>query len=375
MSAPVKILLVEDDERDAELVLHVLRKGGLAFEHRRVEDEGALNAALDEAPWQVVLCDYSMPSFDAPRALELVHARGLDVPFIIVSGSVGEETAVAAMRAGAHDYFLKSALGPRLNAAIERELREAELRAERRRMQEQLVISDRLASMGTLAAGVAHEINNPLASVMANLELASRALSTRPPDDVSREVGEELEEALEAAARIRDITRDLRVFARADEDQLMPVDVRKVIESTLRMARNKLRHRARLVTSYAPEAYVRASESKLGQVFLNLVVNATQAIPEGRYADNEIRITTRVEAGEVRIDVADTGSGMPPHVLDRLFQPFFTTKAAGEGTGLGLSICHRIVASHGGRIQVESTPGQGTCFHLAFPSVGEEDSR
>ncbi len=369
MSTPVRVLLVEDDERDAALVLHVLRKGRLAFEHERVDDAPSMTAALDREGWDVVLCDYSMPRFDAPAALDLVRSRGLDVPFIIVSGSVGEETAVDAMRSGAHDYFLKSTLGPRLNAAIERELREAELRSERRKMQEQLVIADRMALVGTLAAGVAHEINNPLASVMANLELAMRALAARPYADVATEVNEELQDALEAATRLRDIARDLRVFARADEERLLPIDVRKVMESTLRMARNKLRNRARLATSYTPDAFVSGSESKLGQVFLNLVVNAAEAIPEGHLEEHEIRISTEIVGDDVRVEIVDTGMGMPPAIVERLFQPFFTTKPAGEGTGLGLSICHRIVTSYGGRIEVESTPGVGTRFRVTFPSA------
>lgn len=174
MAKPLRALIVEDSEQDAELLLHELRRGDLDVTFERVDTAEAMSAALERQTWDVILSDYSMPTFDARSALSLMHGKGFDLPFIIVSGTVGEETAVEAMRAGVHDYFVKAKLGPRLIAAIEREVREGAIRAERTTMQEQLLVSDRMVSMGTLAAGVAHEINNPLASVMANLDLAAR---------------------------------------------------------------------------------------------------------------------------------------------------------------------------------------------------------
>jgi len=302
--------------------------------------------------------------------------RNLDLPFIIVSGTVNEEVAVDALRAGAHDFMAKGRLG-RLLPAIERELREASLRAEQKKLQDQLVISDRMASVGTLAAGVAHEINNPLACVMGNLDLAARDLAKRTGDmgltvEFS-DVREELHDARAAVERIRDIVRDLKIFSRSSEDKLGPVDVPRVLESTLRMAWNEIRHRARLVRNYDQAPPVQASESRLGQVFLNLIVNAAQAIEEGRAEDNEIRISlSTATAGRVVVEIADTGPGMPPEVLERLFTPFFTTKPAGVGTGLGLSICHRIVTGFGGTIDVESAPGRGTTFRVSLPRATSE---
>jgi signal transduction histidine kinase len=285
---------------------------------------------------------------------------------------VGEETAVAAMKAGVHDYFLKDKLGPRLVAAIEREIREATIRNERKIIQEQLLISDRMVSMGTLAAGVAHEINNPLASVMANLEMASRdivkhagrlGLATE-----LAEVCDQLRDAREGAERIRNLVRDLRIFSRADESKVTAVDIHRLLESTLRMAGHEIRHRALLVKDYGKVPPVEASESRLGQVFLNLVINAAQAIPEGHAERNQIRIATSTdEAGRVLIAIADTGTGMSPDILGRLFTPFFTTKPAGVGTGLGLSICQRIVTELGGSLSVQSEVGQGSVFRVSLP--------
>jgi CheY-like chemotaxis protein len=172
---------------------------------------------------------------------------------------------------------------------------------------------------------------------------------------------------------VREIVRDLKIFSRAEEDRQGPVDVRRVLDSTLRMAWNELRHRARVVKSYGVVPFVEANESRLGQVFLNLIINAAHAIPEGKYESNEIRIETATEAGQVVVSISDTGAGIAPELHSRLFTPFFTTKPAGVGTGLGLAISHRIVAAYGGTIAFESTVGRGTVFRVKLPVAGGAD--
>jgi PAS domain S-box-containing protein len=258
---------------------------------------------------------------------------------------------------------------------------------EKKRMQAQLLQSDRMVSMGTLAAGVAHEINNPLAYVVSNLgfvlsELAAAGVdsvhgegaSRTLPGEVLGEMRRALEEAKEGAERVRSIVRDLKTFSRPDETARAEVDVRRVLESAINMARNEIRHRARLVLELGPVPPVRASEHRLGQVFLNLLVNAAQAVPEGRAGENEIRAVTRTDGqGRAVVEVHDTGAGMAPEVLTRIFEPFFTTKPVGVGTGLGLSICHGIVTALGGAMQVESKPGEGSVFKVFLPAAGERD--
>jgi signal transduction histidine kinase len=299
---------------------------------------------------------------------------GIDLPFIIVSGTVGEDAAIGAMKSGAHDYVLKASLA-RLCPAISRELREAAVRAERRKMQEQLLISDRMASVGTLAAGVAHEINNPLAAVIANLELMSRDLSriagALQITDRLHDVFDELRDARESADRVRHIVRDLKIFSRAtDEEHRGPVDVQRIMESSLRMAWNEIRHRARLVKEYGVVPLVEANEARLGQVFLNLIVNAAQAIQEGDADHNQVRVVTRLgPADSVIIEIRDSGCGIAPENLSRIFDAFFTTKPVGVGTGLGLSICHRIVSGLGGRLDVESQVGKGSVFRVRLPKA------
>jgi PAS domain S-box-containing protein len=249
---------------------------------------------------------------------------------------------------------------------------------ERLRAQAQLMVSDRMASVGALAAGVAHEINNPLAAASANLQLAVKdlpavlalisPLGNTPQVD---QLVEELRDAQEATERVREIVRDLRIFSRAEEDRRGPVDVNGALDSSLRMAWNEIRHRARLVKEYGRDCVVLANESRLGQVFLNLLVNAAQAIAEGHADVNEIRVRTGVthRPEQVWVEIADTGPGIPPDILKKLFTPFFTTKPPGVGTGLGLTICHRIVAALGGAITVTSELGRGTTFRITLPAA------
>jgi signal transduction histidine kinase len=374
----LRVLLVEDRPDDEELVLLELRRGGYDVVHQRVESEPALRVALQQQSWDIVLSDFAMPQFSGPAALALVRELGLDLPFIIVSGTVGEEAAVAAMRSGANDYVFKGSLG-RLCPAIDRELREAASRTERRKMQEQLLISDRMASVGTLAAGVAHEINNPLAAIVANLELMSKGLARISGDlgesETFRDVLDELSDARESADRLRNIVRDLKIFSRSgNEERRGPVSVKRVLESSLRMAWNEIRHRARLVKEHGDVPPVEANEARLGQVFLNLIVNAAQAIREGDAERNQIHVSTRLEraSGRVAVEIRDTGSGITAENLSRIFDAFFTTKPVGVGTGLGLSICHRIVTGMRGEIQVESQVGQGSTFRVLLPVSAQQ---
>jgi len=246
---------------------------------------------------------------------------------------------------------------------------------ERRLLQARLQMADRLASVGTLGAGVAHEINNPLAYMLVNLHLVSEGLerlrSTPAGHDVEP-LHQVVRETMEGAERIASIVRDLKTFARGQqEDRLGPVEVSRAVELACKMADNVIKHRARLVTQFEAVPSVQGNESRLCQVFLNLLLNAAHAIPEGDAKDHEIRVVIREgSTGEVVVEVRDTGMGMTPEVQARIFDPFFTTKAVGEGTGLGLSICHGIIDSMGGRIGVESAPGRGSSFRVHLGVAG-----
>jgi two-component system, cell cycle sensor histidine kinase and response regulator CckA len=258
---------------------------------------------------------------------------------------------------------------------------------ERKKLQSELMVSDRLALVGTLAAGVAHEINNPLAAVVANLDCIAESMGRRVGSDPGamspgrsdawfrEEIKAPLDDAREGAQRVRFIVRDLKIFSRSPADEPRgSVDVNAIIESSLRMAWNEIRHRARLVKCYGPVPGVEGNEARLGQVFLNLIVNAAQAVPEGRAEHNEIRVSTRLDGERVVVEVSDTGAGIPPEVIGRIFDAFFTTKAVGAGTGLGLAICQRIVTDMDGELTVESEVGKGTTFRVALPVARKDES-
>jgi PAS domain S-box-containing protein len=245
--------------------------------------------------------------------------------------------------------------------------------SEQRKRETEALVYDRLLAAGTLAAGVAHEINNPLASVIANLELAlpgiaelqnllgeTRALTV---------LREHLDDARDSARRVQSIIKDLLTFARSPEDERGPVDVRRILDSALQMAAKELRLHATVVKDYADVPVVDANESRLGQVFLNLILNAAQAMPKGRMAGNEIRIACRPASGnKVAITISDTGPGMSSEVQKHLFSPFFTTKAIGAGRGLGLAICHGIVSALGGQISATSQVDRGSTFVVVLPA-------
>jgi PAS domain S-box-containing protein len=254
---------------------------------------------------------------------------------------------------------------------------------ERTRLQARLMQADRMVAMGTLAAGVAHEINNPLAYLSANLELLSkrklpevrRKLLDAAADDarIDTEIidslgrcADMLEIAREGAARVKDIVRDLRTFSR-DDDRRTAVDVRRVLDACVNIAWNELRERATIAREYDDVPSVDANESRLGQVFLNLILNAAQSIPPGRMRDNRIVLRVRAHGPQVEVTVADTGQGIPEAAQAHVFEPFYTTKPAGVGTGLGLFICRGIVTSLGGDISIASSSPSGTTFKVLLP--------
>jgi len=254
---------------------------------------------------------------------------------------------------------------------------QVELEAEKRRMQAQLALTDRMASLGTLAAGVAHEINNPLSYVVGNVDVARTAANElgrarrgdAPLSAALAEIGEALGEAADGASRVRQIVSDLRVFSSPSRD-VVDVDVRAVLQSSLNIARRLIAERARVVTELQPVPPVAGCPARIGQVFLNLLVNAAQAIPEGSPGLQEVRASTFVDGdGRVAVKIEDTGVGIEPARLGRIFDPFYTTKPQGVGTGLGLAICQSIVSQHQGEIRVTSESGRGATFVVSFPAA------
>lgn len=241
-----------------------------------------------------------------------------------------------------------------------------------RAMQSRLAVADRLAAVGTLAAGTAHEINNPLAFVLTNAELMRDELAasgTMPTREVLQRWAEHTNDIVTGASRIKRVVGDLSTLSREKDDATGEADLGVTLDNCVVMANPQLRHRARIVRQYESRRRVVANESRLFQVCLNLIVNAAQAIPEGSYDTNSITLATRDEGDEVVLSITDTGCGMDAATLARIFTPFFTTKDVGRGTGLGLSISHTLVEGMGGRIDVTSAPGQGTTIRVTLRAV------
>ncbi|HEX5752530.1 MAG TPA: ATP-binding protein [Archangium sp.] len=278
------------------------------------------------------------------------------------------------------DFIQLSYVNETLSASLTRtnaELAVALARAEDAARLKSALLTERLASVGTLATGVAHEINNPMAYVTANLAFLAKELPELARSEGNggakeelAELGQVAAESLEGARRVNQIVKELRLFARGGggDERLEAVDVRAVAKRSLNLALHELEPRARIIEELEEVPRVLGSESQLGQVCLNLLLNAGQAMTTGDTGRNELLLRTRRrEDGWVMLEVADTGCGIPPEDQRRLFDPFFTTKPAGEGMGMGLSICHGIVKRLGGEIQVESEVGKGSVFRVVLP--------
>lgn len=297
---------------------------------------------------------------------EVAHGdvRGRELPFRTAKG---EPLLLSVNASAQRDVTTGALVGVVLVARDESELKKA---------QAQLQLSDRLATMGTLAAGVAHEINNPLSFVIGNLDFVSEeleALRDKVPAETLDEITRALVAAKGGADRVRQIVRDLKGFSRVDEDEISRVSLSRLLDSAAQMVRNEVRHRTTLVKAYGPSPAVTANEARLLQVFLNLIQNAAQSIPVGNAEQNRILLSTgTTDDGGAFASVEDTGGGIPAEDLPRIFDAFFTTKPVGIGTGLGLSISHKIVTSFGGTIEVKSELGRGTTFRVVLPAASAE---
>ena len=365
VAAQRKVLLIEDDDDLRESLAEVLVDG----RHEVVAVSGGREGLRRMRTFQpdIVVLDLMMPAMDgwSFRVEQRRDPALADTPVIAISAN--HSSTAAAIDA---DLFLQKPLDARqLLQAVDDVLHVQELRRDAARRAQ----TERLAALGTLAAGVAHEINNPLTYVLLHLTnvdrlLAGLATASHATElDLARTL---VQGALEGVERIRVVSRSIRTFSRTEEDDLTPVDLHRPMDAALRLIENELRHKARLVTRYHETPRVLASEGRLAQVFLNLLSNAVQAIPEGDVDGNEVRVLTGTnDEGEAYVEVGDTGPGIPEHLRGRIFEPFFTTKPFGQGTGLGLSISHGIVRALAGDLELASELGRGTTFRVTLPAA------
>ncbi|MGD0124868.1 MAG: ATP-binding protein [Terriglobia bacterium] len=383
MSTALRVLIVEDSPDDAALVLRELRRGGYEPVSERVETAEGMSTALERAEWDVILCDYTMPHFSALEALETLKSKQLDIPFIIISGTIGEETAVLALKAGAQDYLIKGRLA-RLVPALEREIREAHSRLERklaeaenRKLEEQFHQAQKMEAVGRLAGGLAHDFNNFLSAINGYCQTM---LNTLDRSDPTRAWLDEIKKAGDQAASLM---RELLIFSR--QPVLVPqiLDLNEVVAGVENMLRHLIGKGVELVTLPGPALWqVKTDPARIKQVIVNLVVNARDAMPEGgrltiETSNVELDGASRqrrpaVTPGQyVVLAVSDTGIGMDAETQAHVFEPFFTTKEEGKGTGLGLAMVYGTVKQSGGAVWVDSEPGQGAMFTIYLPRVEE----
>ena len=380
MKTPLNVLILEDSKADAELLIDKLQDS-YELHYERVESAQAMEAALAAHNWQIIIADYTMPRFSALDALAIVSEKGLDLPFILIAGSISEEVAVAAMRAGAHDYLIKGKL-ERLFPVIERELYQAKIRSEHKLTTKALLKSEqqlrqvvKMEAIGNLAAGIAHDFNNLLTIINGRTEM----ILSRGILDAS--LRRELELIGKTGARAAALTHQLLVFSRNQIQESKIIDFNAVVCSIGDMIARLITENISITTMLKPDlGKVNADAAQLEQVIINLVVNARDSMPQGgkltiETANIDLDATYAkdhfpIKPGQyVMLAISDTGCGMDAQVTSRIFEPFYTTKK--KGTGLGLSTVYGIVKGSGGAIWVYSEINKGTTFKVFLPRVYE----
>ncbi len=403
-------ILIVDDERPVREMFSLWL--GENFECQTAASADEALAILAGETHALVISDVMMPGRNGVELLREITTRYPDTAVIMVSGVDRPQRMRDALRLGAFDYLIKPCDMDVLTLAVERALERRALqrtartykshledrnnelgqqKAELERLQAHMVHTEKMASLGQLAAGVAHELNNPAGFVYGNMDLLRQYLAQLEKlfntydqltlssdsamsvsamkvevnyDSLMPDINSIVSDCHEGAQRICDVVKNLRLFSRLDEAELKRIDIHEGIESTLRLlSRYYNSGRLLLLKDYGELPQVTCYAGQLNQVWMNLLVNAAQSVSDS----GQVKISTRCEDDSVVVAISDTGRGIPEEHLSRIFDPFFTTKPVGEGTGLGLSITYGIIERHEGTITVNSTVGVGTTFTVRIP--------
>lgn len=374
MKTVLHILHLEDNLEDAALVAATLKSKGIECTITCVESRDAFVAALEKGGIDLILSDYSLPSFDGLEALKIVRTRWPDIPLILVSGTLGEELAIDSFKSGVTDYVLKDRLS-RLAPAVFRAMQEVKERAEKKKIEAQFVEAQKMEVIGRLAGGIAHDFNNILAVIMGYSDMMKQ-------ENILSEKADKYNNCIrQASERAAALVGQLLIFSRKQTVVPVVLDLNRIVEESDSILRRLIDENIELIIHLDRKAgWVNADAGHIGQMLMNLVVNARDAMTKG--GKLEI-ITSSVSLDEtiVGIDgpipsgnyallaVSDTGTGMIDGVKKHLFEAFFTTKLEGKGTGLGLATCHTIMKQCGGYISVASELGKGTTFSIYFPKA------
>jgi signal transduction histidine kinase len=376
MKSPLHILHLEDDPNDAALIQSTLESEGIECVITLEQNRDEFVGALETASVDLILSDLSLPAFDGMSALKIVCDKWPSIPFILVSGTLGEEQAIDSLKSGATDYVLKKRLA-RLAPAVRRAMRDVEERAEKRRLEAQFIEAQKMEVIGHLAGGVAHDFNNILTVIMGLSHLIQLEVD---PESRAREYVEEIGHATD---RAKGLTGQLLVFSRKQTGLPIIIDLNEVLRDLEKMLHRLIGENIEMTIVPGKQiGHIKADAGYVGQVLMNLVVNARDAMPNGGHIaiashnaaikEHDAHAHGGIVAGDyVMLSVSDTGSGMTEEVKSHLFEAFFTTKPKGQGTGLGLATCHTIVEQSGGHICVHSELGKGTVFQIYFPRVDQ----
>jgi len=408
MSESTSILIIDDDDVDRMTLVRAIKKAEIKADIYEVAtgDEGIQVARQQH--FDCVFLDYQLPDNNGLEVLRTLRDNGMENPIVMLTGQSDTGLAVEMMKTGASDYLSKGDLTPEIlsrrvhrlvrlfKAELEQKRAEEKqnlLKKELQNTQEQLVQSEKMASIGQLAAGVAHEINNPVGYIhsnigmldeyvsgflelieayekaelhIADIELKTTIIKIKEKldlDFLKEDIKSLVAESKEGVARVKQIVQDLKDFSHVDTPDWQWVDLHKGLSSTLNIVNNEIKYKAEVITQYGELPEIECFPSQLNQVFLNLLINASHAIEE----TGTITLKTGYENDEIWVEIIDTGKGIPKENLGRIFDPFYTTKPIGEGTGLGLSLSYGIVQKHRGRIDVNSKEGEGTSFKVWLP--------
>jgi signal transduction histidine kinase len=371
MKQALNILHIEDSDADSELIQRLLVNNGFQCQMTRVESRAEIFDALEKNSYDLILADCKLPEFSGLRALEIAHALKPETPFVFVSGTIGEETAIESLRNGATDYVLKDRLS-RLVPAVRRALAEAEERTMCRQLQQRLREAGRLEAISTLSNGIAHDFNNILTIILGHASLLT--MEHENPDRILEISGT----ISDAARRGSEIVQQLLAFARKSDGHVAPADLNRYLQTNLKTFKERLP--ARIDLGFEPSdklPNILVDVDQLERILSNLITNSVDAMSDGGH----ITLSTRlVKASEmpallhessdenyVCLTVADTGKGIDSMTREHVFEPFFTTKERGRGTGLGLPVVYGLMQAHHGYVDVKSEIDRGTAISLFFP--------
>jgi signal transduction histidine kinase len=384
----IRILLIEDNPDHILLTKRVLQETDESYQLDCASDAREGLGRILQQDYNVILCDYRLPDLSALDILKDIRKRGKDLPFIVITSSGNEKIAVEAMKQGAYDYVVKDfSYEDTLSVVIKRSIERYNMKKEKQRAeealkeayhnlkeaQEQLIQSGKMAAMGQLAAGISHELNQPLTGIKGFTQAILMDLDKDSP------IREDLEKIEQQAERMDKIIKNIRLFAQKAKFKLEPININQPIEDSFMLLNAQLRlHNIKVEKRLKPDLpKIKGDANQLQQVFLNLITNARDAIDAlNKNSGGAITVTTDLDKGgqSIKVVFSDTGCGIKKEELSNIFNPFYTTKSPGGGIGLGLSICYRIIQDHKATIEVDSKVGQGTTFTLIFPVIKNKAS-